>query len=106
MWEDLPPMDEPARYWKRLNRLDWLPLGMLVGGVLCVATGLLCPSDAASTLGHILPLLMLFGTVLVLAELAAIADVFDVVAARLAITARGSHVTLFALWLGSPRSRP
>jgi arsenical pump membrane protein len=44
-----------------------------------------------------LPLLLLFGTVVVLAELAATAEVFDVVAVRLVIAARGSHVMLFAL---------
>ncbi|HSK98034.1 MAG TPA: SLC13 family permease, partial [Euzebyales bacterium] len=44
---------------------------------------------------RVLPLLVFLGTVIVLAELAAAAEVFDVVASRMAIAARGSTSGLF-----------
>ena len=43
---------------------------------------------------------MFLGTVIVLAELAAEAEVFDVLATRLAIAARGSTAALFLLCVG------
>jgi arsenical pump membrane protein len=82
---------------KRLHPLDWVAIALLVVGVVCVATGLLPRTEADATIRRILPLLLFLGTVVILAELTALAEVFDVIAARLAITARGSYVALFLL---------
>jgi arsenical pump membrane protein len=81
----------------RVQILDWVRIGLLLIGLICVATGLLPRSDAESTIRRILPLLVFLGSVIVLAELTAIAEVFDVVATRLTIAARGSFAMLFLL---------
>ena len=81
----------------RLGVLDWLAIGLLAAGLVSWATGLLPRSDAQDILARILPLLVFLGTVIVLAELAAQAEFFDVLAARIAIVARGSYPVLFAL---------
>jgi arsenical pump membrane protein len=82
---------------KRLHPLDWVTIALLLAGTGCVATGLLPRADAEATIRRILPLLLFLGTVVILAELAALAEVFDVIAARVAITARGSYPALFLL---------
>ena len=82
---------------KRLHPLDWIAIALLLAGIACVATGLLPRADAEATIRRILPLLLFLGTVVILAELAALAEVFDVIAARVAITARGSYPALFLL---------
>jgi arsenical pump membrane protein len=89
-WEDQSTM-------KKLHPLDWLAIALFIIGVVCVVTGLLPRADAEATVKRILPLLLFLGTVVILAELTAEAEVFDVIAARLAITARGSYVALFLL---------
>jgi arsenical pump membrane protein len=76
--------------------LDGLAVGLLTAGVACVASGLLPADDAEATLRRIVPLLLFLGSVVILAELTAAAEVFDVVASRLAIAARGSYPRLFA----------
>lgn len=82
---------------RRLSLLDWISVALLVAGVLCVATGLL-PGDATrDVLDRTWPLLLFLITVVVLAELTAQAQVFDVIAARIAIVARGSYPLLFLL---------
>jgi arsenical pump membrane protein len=70
-----------------------------VAGLLAVAVGLLPLSDARATGERIWPLLVFLGSVIVLAELAARAGVFDVIASRVTILARGSNVGLFVLCL-------
>jgi arsenical pump membrane protein len=80
-----------------LHVLDWIAIGLLLAGLLCVATGALPTEDADATVRRILPLLLFLGTVIILAELTAAAEVFDVIAARVAIVARGSTVLLFVL---------
>jgi arsenical pump membrane protein len=82
---------------RRLHPLDWVALGLLIAGIACAATGLLPWPATRETVERTLPLLAFLGTVVVLAELTAGADVFDVIAARLAIAARGRVVLLFAL---------
>jgi arsenical pump membrane protein len=82
---------------KRLHPLDWVAIALLLAGIVCVTTGLLPRDDAEATIRRILPLLLFLGTVVILAELAALAEVFDVNAARVAITARGSYPALFLL---------
>ncbi|WP_309148227.1 SLC13 family permease, partial [Micromonospora endophytica] len=93
-----PAPTRPARL--RLHPLDAVAVALALAGAVCVATGLLPRPDAAATLGRILPLLLFLGTVVVLAELAAAAGVFDVLASRLAVAARGSWRALFALCVG------
>ncbi|MET7967014.1 SLC13 family permease [Micromonospora sp. NPDC005305] len=96
-----PPSAAPDRSrWGRLHVLDWIALGLAVVGVVCVLTGLLPRADAEATVRRIAPILIFIGTVVVLAELTAVAGVFDALAARVAITARGSYRALFWLCVG------
>jgi arsenical pump membrane protein len=79
--------------------MDWVRIGLLLAGLGAVAIGLL-PAEAARATGErIAPLLLFLGSVIVLAQLAARAEVFDVIAARVTILARGSNVALFVLTL-------
>lgn len=90
--------DGPARpWWRRLGILDWIAGALLVAGGLCVATGALSTTNAAGIMHRVLPLLLFLGTVIVLAELTAEAEVFDVVAAGLARLGRGRYPVLFLL---------
>ncbi|MEV4495777.1 SLC13 family permease [Micromonospora arborensis] len=96
-----PPSTAPDRSrWGRLHVLDWIAIALVTGGALCVLTGLLPRADAEATIRRILPILIFLGTVVVLAELTAVAGVFDALAARVAITARGSFRALFWLCVG------
>ena len=92
-------VDRPARR-RLLSGLDWLAIALLLAGGIAVATGLLPTSDARATVSRIWPLLVFLGAVIVLAELAAQAEVFDVIATRITILARGRNVALFLLCLG------
>ncbi|MEU1487827.1 SLC13 family permease [Streptomyces sp. NPDC005752] len=77
--------------------MDWLAGGLLVLGVLAVATGLL-PSDAAADeMRRTGPLVVFLGTVIVMAELTGRAQVFDVVSAWVARAGRGRYPLLFGL---------
>jgi Na+/H+ antiporter NhaD and related arsenite permeases len=80
--------------------MDWITFGLFVAGVLAVATRLLPTTQAMATLGRVLPMLVFLGAVIVLAELAARAEFFDVVATRVTAFARGRNGALFALFLG------
>ena len=94
------PVVVGQRRWRpRLSGLDWLAIVLLVAGALAVVTGLLPWPDARATGQRILPLLIFLGSVIVLAELAATAQVFDVIATRVTILARGRNVALFGLCL-------
>ncbi|GIJ76837.1 arsenical pump membrane protein [Micromonospora phaseoli] len=96
---DAPPA--PTRATRsRPHPLDAIAVALAVAGAGCVGTGLLPGPDAAAVLGRVLPLLLFLGTVVVLAELTAAAGVFDVLATRLAVAARGSWPGLFALCVG------
>lgn len=77
--------------------LDSVAALFLVAGVIAVLVGFLPASDAGAIVQRVLPLLIFLGSVFVLAELTAKAEVFDVVAVRLARMAGGNYVTLFAL---------
>jgi arsenical pump membrane protein len=77
--------------------LDWIRIGLLVAGLLAVSTGLLPAAEAEQSLRRIAPLLLFLGSVIVLATLTKKAQVFDAIAARLAIIGRGSYVALFLL---------
>ncbi|UGT63247.1 SLC13 family permease [Nocardia asteroides] len=89
------PVDTPSP--RRTSTLDRLRIGLLVAGVLCVATGLLPRAEAVANMRRIGPLLLFLGSVIVLAELTRRAKVFDVIAHRLAIAGRGRYPALFAL---------
>jgi arsenical pump membrane protein len=82
---------------RRLGVLDWIAVALLVAGGLCVATGALSTADAGDIMRRVLPLLLFLGTVIVLAELTAEAEVFDVIAAWLARLGRGRYPVLFLL---------
>ena len=79
------------------SRLDWIRIGLLALGLLCVATGLLPAADAAANIERIAPLLLFLASVIVLASLARDALVFDVLATRVAILGRGRYALLFVL---------
>lgn len=87
----------PVRVFLRLHVLDRVAIGLLATGLLCVATGLLPTGSATDAMTRIAPLLAFLGTVIVLAELTSRAEVFDVVAARMARAGRGSYAALFLL---------
>jgi arsenical pump membrane protein len=81
----------------RVSVLDRVRIGLLAIGVICVVTGLLPPAQAADNMKRIAPLLLFLGSVIVLAKLARQAQVFDVIADRLAIIGRGNYAALFVL---------
>ncbi|MFG1841374.1 SLC13 family permease [Micromonospora sp. NPDC049175] len=89
-----PP--EPTVRW-RPHPLDVVAVGLAVVGAGCALSGLLPRAETTATLHRILPLLLFLGTVIVLAELTAVAGVFDVLASRLAIASRGRWAALFVL---------
>ncbi|MEV5429470.1 SLC13 family permease [Streptomyces sp. NPDC052701] len=85
------------RLFLRLHVLDRVAIGLSATGLLCLASGLLPTEPAADAMTRIAPLLAFLGTVIVLAELTSRAEVFDVVAARVARAGRGSYPALFLL---------
>lgn len=86
-----------VRFLKRLHPLDWLAGGLLAGGLLCVATGLLPAAPAGEAMARVGPLLVFLATVIVMAELTGRAEVFDAVASWVARTGKGSYPRLFGL---------
>jgi arsenical pump membrane protein len=88
--------EEPAKW---LSGLDWLAIALFVAGLIFVVTGLLPRADAWNTVQRITPLLVFLGAVIILAELTAQAEVFDVIATRVTILARGRNGLLFLLCL-------
>ena len=77
--------------------LDLVRVGLLIAGLLAVATGLLPAAEARQSIARVAPLLLFLGSVIVPATLTMHARVFEAVAARLPIVARGNHVALFGL---------
>ncbi|EXU89531.1 arsenic transporter [Streptomyces noursei PD-1] len=77
--------------------MDWLAGGLLAGGLLCVATGLLPAAPAGEAMARVGPLLVFLATVIVMAELTGRAEVFDAVASWVARTGKGSYPRLFGL---------
>ncbi|MFI6319078.1 SLC13 family permease [Nonomuraea sp. NPDC050556] len=82
---------------KRLGMLDWIRIGLLVLGIVFVLTGLLPLESAVESLDDIGPLLVFLVGVIVLAELTKEAQVFDAIAARMAVAGRGHYLALFFL---------
>jgi arsenical pump membrane protein len=85
------------RILDRVSVLDRVRLALLLAGLLCVVTGLLPRAQAAANMRRVGPLLLFLGSVIVLAQLARRAKVFDVIAHRLAIVGRGYYPALFGL---------
>ncbi|SCK42075.1 SLC13 family permease [Streptomyces sp. WMMB 322] len=85
------------RILKRAHPLDWFAGGLLVCGVLLVATGALPTGPAGQAMTRIAPLVVFLATVIVLAELTGRAEVFDAVASWVARTGKGSYPLLFCL---------
>lgn len=79
----------------RFGTLDRIRAGLLVLGAAFVVTGLLPRAEAVDNLTRIAPLLLFLGSVIVLAKLARSAQVFDVLAVRMAILGRGHYLSLF-----------
>ncbi|GAA3226804.1 ArsB/NhaD family transporter [Dactylosporangium siamense] len=77
--------------------MDWVGIGLFVAGGVAVAARLLPVAEAEHTVERIAPLLAFLGAVIVLAELTAQAEVFDVLADRLATLAKGRTVALFGV---------
>lgn len=82
---------------REFGPLDWMAVVTFAIGLGCVALGALPVSTAAQTIGRVLPLLIFLGAVIILAELLAAAQVFDVLAARAARLSGGRHGWLFLL---------
>ncbi|HKR51675.1 MAG TPA: hypothetical protein VJT72_19245 [Pseudonocardiaceae bacterium] len=82
---------------RKSSALDWIRIGLLIAGILCVLTRLLPAPEAEDSLRRIAPLLVFLGSVIVLAKLARQAQVFDVIATRMAIVGRGNYLALFLL---------
>ncbi|ALG15590.1 arsenic transporter [Kibdelosporangium phytohabitans] len=99
--DDQPPTDPPptarGSWWRKLHILDWIALGLLLIGCLCVLSGALPVADARASIVRLVPLLLFLGSVIILAELTAAAEVFDVIATRLSIIGRGRYPLLFLL---------
>lgn len=82
---------------RRLGTLDRIRLGLLALGLLFLLTGLLPVERAVESLAGVLPLMLFLVGVIVLAELTKQAQVFDFLAARLAVAGRGNYLALFLL---------
>jgi arsenical pump membrane protein len=81
----------------RFGVMDWVACVLLAAGIVAILTHLLPASDARATFTRVLPLLIFLGSVIILAELAARAELFDVLAVRLTAIGRGRNVALFLL---------
>ncbi|MFI6484348.1 SLC13 family permease [Nonomuraea sp. NPDC050663] len=81
---------------RRLSFLDGVAVGLPVLGALLVLVGLLPVEDVVESLDEVVPLLGFLTGLMVLAALSARAQVFDAVAARLAVLGRGNYALLFA----------
>ncbi|GAA2408333.1 ArsB/NhaD family transporter [Actinomadura vinacea] len=77
--------------------LDWIRVGLLLLGLLFVASGALPAHEAEASVRRIGPMLVFLFAVIVLAELTKEAGVFDVIAERVARAGRGGYGALFLL---------
>lgn len=92
-----PPPAVRRRALGAVGWLDWIRIGLLGVGIACVVSGLLPADEAGANMRRIAPLLLFLAAVIVLANLARQAQVFDVIATRLAIAGRGRYPLLFLL---------
>jgi arsenical pump membrane protein len=86
-----------SRLWARGQGPNWLAAMVLLAGSSTMIAGWLPATAAEGTLRRVLPLLVFLGSVFVLAELTAKAEVFDVLASWLARKAAGNYLPLFGL---------
>jgi Na+/H+ antiporter NhaD/arsenite permease-like protein len=86
-----------GRSLRGVSVLDWIRIGLLVLGLLFIATGLLPAGQAEASLERIAPMLVFLFAVIVLAELTKEAGVFDLIAERVARAGRGDYGALFLL---------
>ncbi|WP_245623004.1 SLC13 family permease [Spirillospora albida] len=91
------PLRRAARSARGLGVLDRVRIGVLLLGLLFVATGLLPRAEARASVERIAPLLLFLFSVIVLAELTKEAGVFDAIAQRMARAGRGGYGALFLL---------
>lgn len=77
--------------------LDLIRIGLLVLGLVFLATGLLPWNDALTSFHEIGPLVIFLVAIIVVAELTKEAQVFDAIAARMAVLGRGNYAALFFL---------
>ncbi|WP_235030267.1 ArsB/NhaD family transporter [Nonomuraea solani] len=82
---------------RRFGVLDLIRVGLLVLGLVFLATGLLPWDDAVTSFEEIGPLLIFLIAIIVVAELTKEAQVFDAIAARMAVFGRGNYTALFFL---------
>lgn len=92
-----PRIETLRRAARSLGVLDWVRIGVLVLGLVFVATGLLPADTARSSVERIAPLLLFLFSVIILAELTKEAGVFDAIAQRMARAGRGNYAALFLL---------
>ena len=92
-----PRIETLRRAAGSLGVLDRVRIGVLVLGLVFVATGLLPAATARSSVERIAPLLLFLFSVIVLAELTKEAGVFDAIAQRMARAGRGNYGVLFLL---------
>ncbi|KJR07216.1 SLC13 family permease [Gordonia sihwensis] len=76
--------------------MAWIGGALVLAGATALVTGALPAADAAATFDRAWPVLLFVVAITVVAQLAAEAGVFEVVAARLGVLARGR---VFGLWL-------
>jgi arsenical pump membrane protein len=88
---------DPPRRRLRLEVLDAVAVGLLALGVAFVLGGALPPAAAEASLRRIAGILVFLAAVVVLSELLAAAELFDVVARRLVIRAGGRFAVLFGV---------
>jgi arsenical pump membrane protein len=77
-------------------RLAWVGAGLCALGATAVLTGVLSPADLVAIADRVWPILLFVVAITIVAELAAVAGVFDVTGALLARVARGRT---WMLWL-------
>ncbi|TDC42725.1 arsenic transporter, partial [Actinomadura sp. KC345] len=92
-----PRIETLRRAAGSLGVLDRVRIGVLVLGLVFVATGLLPAAEARSSVERIAPLLLFLFSVIILAELTKEAGVFDAIAQRMARAGRGNYGVLFLL---------
>lgn len=88
---------EATAWLRQVAPLDWVRFGLLLLGVLAVVTGVLPERAAQHTMARVGPLLAFLAGVVVLAELSARAQVFDMVAERITRVSGGRTLALFGL---------
>jgi arsenical pump membrane protein len=77
--------------------VEWIQIVVLLVGILFVSTGFLPADEAKSSVLRIAPQLLFLASVIIFAQLTKEAEVFNVIAERLAIVGRGNYAVLFVV---------